>query len=347
MRAAIYTGPGAVEITRRDDPRPGADDDVIIRVERCGICGSDLRALAVPHEMEYEPGVVIGHEFVGEVVHAAAGADVPLGSRVAVLPNLPCRRCHYCRTGRVNLCAGFTHLGAMRDGGAAELAAVPTGALHRIPDGLDWETAALAEPLACVLNGTRRARLHPGTPALILGAGPIGLLFLMVARLAGAGPILVSEPHEQRREWALRCGADIVCDPGAEALSEVIADATGGLGVEVAIDAVGSLLSDGISSVRSGGQVLVFGLNFRAHSSVSPAEIASRELSIEGVYIANGTFPLALDLLDAHAAAFRELITHRLPLEAFWHGIDAMRDGSGMKVMLEPANHEHHQEKTR
>jgi L-iditol 2-dehydrogenase len=101
----------------------------------------------------------------------------------------------------------------MRDGGGAELAAVPAQMLHPISDVLDYETAALAEPLACVLNGTRRARLHPGTPTLILGAGPIGLLFLIVARLAGAHPIVVSEPHAQRREHARRFGADVVCDP--------------------------------------------------------------------------------------------------------------------------------------
>jgi (R,R)-butanediol dehydrogenase / meso-butanediol dehydrogenase / diacetyl reductase len=339
VKAAVYTGPGSVEVTTVPDASPTSDDDVIVRVERCGICGSDLRALAVPPEMEYEPGVVVGHEFVGEVVDARRRAGIRAGDRVAVLPNIPCGRCHYCRAGRVNLCTDFTHLGAMRDGGAAELAAAPASMLHALPESLDWETAALTEPLACVLNGTRRANLHPGAPALILGAGPIGLLFLAVARLAGAGPIIVSEPHAERRAWAARHGADVVCDPAAESIADVVADATGGLGVEVAIDAVGSLLTDAVAAVRKGGRALVFGLNFRARATLSPADIASREVAIEGVYIASGTFPLALDLLAGHPETFRPLITHRLPLDAFWDGIAAMRDGSAMKVMLEPANH--------
>jgi (R,R)-butanediol dehydrogenase / meso-butanediol dehydrogenase / diacetyl reductase len=338
VRAAVYTGPGAVEVTTVPDATPGASDEVVVRVERCGICGSDLRALAVPPEMDYEPGVVIGHEFVGEVVDARGQAGVREGDRVAVLPNIPCRRCHYCRAGRVNLCTDFTHLGAMRDGGAAELASVPANMLHALPEGLDWETAALTEPLACVLNGTRRAGFHPGAPTLILGAGPIGLLFLAVARLAGAGPIVVSEPHAERRAWAARHGADVVCDPTSEPLEEVVAEATEGIGAEIAIDAVGSLLGDAVAAVRKGGRVLVFGLNFRAQATLSPADIASREVTIEGVYIANGTFPLALSLLDAHPETFRPLITHRLELDAFWQGIEAMRDGSGMKVILDPTN---------
>jgi (R,R)-butanediol dehydrogenase / meso-butanediol dehydrogenase / diacetyl reductase len=339
MKAAVYTGPGAVEVTTVPDASPASADDVIVRVERCGICGSDLRALAVPPEMDYEPGVVVGHEFVGEVVDARGNAGVYLGDRVAVLPNIPCRRCHYCRVGRANLCTGFTHLGAMRDGGAAELAAVPAAMLHTLPGSLDWETAALTEPLACVLNGTRRAGLHPGTATLILGAGPIGLLFLAVARLAGAGPIVVSEPHPGRRAAAARHGADLVVDPTTESLADRVAQATDGIGVDVAIDAVGSLLADAVAAVRKGGRALVFGLNFRAQATLSPADIASREVAIEGVYIANGTFPLALELLAAHPAIFRPLITHRLPLDAFWDGIEAMREGSAMKVMLEPANH--------
>jgi (R,R)-butanediol dehydrogenase / meso-butanediol dehydrogenase / diacetyl reductase len=338
VRAAVYTAPGKVDITTVPDATPVGSDDVVVRVERCGICGSDLRALAVPPEMDYEPGVVIGHEFVGEVVDARGQAGVRDGDRVAVLPNIPCRRCHYCRAGRVNLCTDFTHLGAMRDGGAAQLAAVPAGMLHALPEGLDWETAALTEPLACVLNGTRRAGFHPGAPTLILGAGPIGLLFLAVAKLAGAGPIVVSEPHAERRAWAARQGADVVCDPTSEPLAEVVAHATEGIGAEIAIDAVGSLLGDAVAAVRKGGRVLVFGLNFRAQATLSPADIASREVTIEGVYIANGTFPLALRLLDAHPETFRSLITHRLELDAFWQGIEAMRDGSGMKVILDPTH---------
>jgi (R,R)-butanediol dehydrogenase / meso-butanediol dehydrogenase / diacetyl reductase len=335
VRAAVYTGPGAVEVTSVPDAIPYGNDDVLVRVERCGICGSDLRALAVPPEMDYEPGVVVGHEFVGEVVDARGQAGISQGDRVAVLPNIPCGRCHYCRAGRVNLCTDFTHLGAMRDGGAAELAAVPAAMLHALPDALDWETAALTEPLACVLNGTRRAGLHPGAPTLILGAGPIGLLFLAVAKLAGAGPIVVSEPHPERRVWAARHGADIVCDPATEPLDEVVGAATDGVGAQIAIDAVGSLLTDAVAGVRKGGRVLVFGLDWRA---LAPADIASREVTIEGIYIANGTFPLALRLLDAHPETFRPLITHHLALESFWQGIEAMRDGSGMKVILDP-NH--------
>jgi 2-desacetyl-2-hydroxyethyl bacteriochlorophyllide A dehydrogenase len=341
MKAAVYTGPGSVEISTVPDPIPVDAGDVIVRIERCGICGSDLRALAVPPELDYQSGVVIGHEFVGEVVDGCGASGVRQGERVAVLPNIPCRRCHYCRNGRVNLCTNFTHLGSMRDGGAAEFAAVPAEMLHHVPEGLDWEVAALTEPLACVLNGVHRARFHHGMPTLVLGAGPIGLLFLAVARLAGAAPIIVSEPQSDRRSWAARLGADIVCDPKAQPLKEVIANATDGIGVEVAIDAVGTLLPDAVSVVQKGGRVLVFGLNFRAEALLSPAEIASREIVIEGVYIANGTFPRALSLLAERPEIFRPLITHRLPLDDFWEGVRAMQRGSAVKVILDPTLSHH------
>jgi 2-desacetyl-2-hydroxyethyl bacteriochlorophyllide A dehydrogenase len=335
MRAAVYVSEGTVELTTVPDPTPQGDD-VVVKVAACGICGSDLRALTVPPEMPCQPQTIMGHEFVGTVVHAPESSRVEMGARVAVLPNIPCRRCAFCRAGKVNLCSNFVHLGAMRDGGAAELCAVPPDMVFTIDDGLDWATAALAEPLACVLNGSRRANWQPGTSTLILGAGPIGLLFLVMARLAGAAPIIVSEPHPGRREWATRMGASIVIDPVSESVRTAVDDATGGLGVEVVVDAVGSLLDSGIGAVRPGGNVLVFGLNQRAAVTVRPADIASREIGIHCVYIANGTFPLALELLTRHPEAFNPLITHQLPLEEFWTGIETMRSGDGVKVLLQP-----------
>src|SRR5262249_45221317 len=153
-----------------DVPEPAltSEDNVLVRVEACGICGSDLRAVVVPPQMEYKPGTIIGHEFVGEVVAAEADTGVDTGQRVVVLPNIPCRRCWYCRTGQVNLCENFLHIGCFRPGGAAELCAVPADMVHRVPDGLPPEIAALTEPLACVLNGSLKAGWHPGTSAVIL-----------------------------------------------------------------------------------------------------------------------------------------------------------------------------------
>lgn len=335
MKAAVFVGEGRVEVTDVPYPSPSRSNEVIMRVAACGLCGSDLRALAVPPEMEYDHGTIIGHEFAGEIVEAGHDTGFDVGELVAVLPNIPCRRCDYCRVGLMNLCEHFTHIGSMRDGGAAEYCAVPADMVHPLPVGLDAQLASLAEPLACVLNGSLRAGWHPGRSALILGAGPIGLLFLLLARAAGASPIIVSEPAPTRADWARRLGADEVVNPLTDDVASAV-HAEVRIGVDVAIDAVGSLLAEAIASVRKGGRVLVIGLNERATATLAEADLAYREVTIEGVYIAKGTFPLALTLLAQGEIPFDDLITHRLGLDEFETAIAAMRAGDAVKPILLP-----------
>ena len=132
---------------------------------------------------------------------------------MVVVPNYPCRQCASCKSGLINLCDNFEHIGSHSDGGLAEWLWVPEEFLHAVPAGLDPYVAALAEPLSCVLNGTTRASWGPAEPVVILGAGPIGLLFLAVAKLSGAGPVIVSEPNPARAALARDVGADYVVDP--------------------------------------------------------------------------------------------------------------------------------------
>jgi 2-desacetyl-2-hydroxyethyl bacteriochlorophyllide A dehydrogenase len=336
VRAAVFASEGVVEV--RDVPRPeiSRPDDVLIRVDVCGICGSDVRALSVPPQMEFARGVVMGHEFAGEIVDAGPDAQSLIGQRVVVLPNINCGQCAYCKAAQVHHCEAFEHLGATRDGAFAELCVVPAQFTYPIPDDLDSDTAALAEPLACVLNGTTRAGWHPGVPVVVLGAGPIGLLFVMLARAAGVHPLVVSEPMPERAEWARRVGADVVIDPTEESLVDAVRKRTGGIGAAVVVDAVGSLLPDALACLRKGGRALIFGLDHRARCSISPSDVASRELAIEGVYITNGTFPLALDLLASRSEEFAQLITDRLELADVGAGVDAMRAGKSVKVLVKP-----------
>ena len=206
MKAVVFAGNGMLDLQELPDPRPEGPDDVVIRVAANGICGSDLRALTTPPQMVYDEGVVIGHEFVGEV--SAVGSEVTgvaVGQRVTAVPNINCQVCWYCRSGHLNLCESFVHLGSMRNGGAADYVVVPERMIVPVPDSLSDEMATLAEPLACVLNGTRAAGVHPGETVLILGAGPIGLLYQMIFKAAGA-QVIVSEPGSMRRRVA-RVGA--------------------------------------------------------------------------------------------------------------------------------------------
>jgi threonine dehydrogenase-like Zn-dependent dehydrogenase len=335
MKAAIFEGDGKVSVIDRPEPSAERPDDVVIRIAANGLCGSDLRAFTTPPQMAYDEGVVVGHEFSGTV--AEVGSDVRSvaeGTRVVAIPNINCQVCWYCRSGHTNLCESFVHIGSMRDGGAAEYCVVPERMVLEIPDSVDDDLATLTEPLACVLNGTRSAGAQPGDTVLILGGGPIGLLYLLLMKAAGAR-VIVSEPSPKRAEAARDLGADEVVNPQDTPLSEAIAALTA-RGADLAVDTVGMLLSDAVGSVRKGGRVLVFGLNDRARAELGEADLSYRELSIEGVYIAKGTFPLALTLLERNELGFERLITHRLELDRFWDAVELARSGEAIKAIVAP-----------
>jgi threonine dehydrogenase-like Zn-dependent dehydrogenase len=336
MRAAIFEGNGRVAIAERADPKVSRPDDVLIRIAANGLCGSDLRALATPPEMVYDEGVILGHEFSGTIEDVGDEVMLEPGARVVVHPNIWCQTCWYCRSGHTNLCDRFVHIGSMRDGGAAELCVVPERMVYRVPDELAFDVAALAEPLACVLNGTKQASIHPGESVLILGGGPIGLLYLILLKAAGASPLIVSEPTPHRARWARDLGADEVVDPRATNVQDVARELTEGRGVDVAVDSVGALLPDAVASVRKAGRVLVFGLNERIEAVIRPVDLVYREISISGVYIARGTFPLAVTLLTENKLGLDRLVTHRLELERFDEAIELLRTGEAVKALVVP-----------
>jgi threonine dehydrogenase-like Zn-dependent dehydrogenase len=336
MRAAVFEGNGKVAITERPDPAVKRPDDVLIRIAANGLCGSDLRALATPPEMVYDQGVIVGHEFSGTIVDVGEEVSLEPGAHVVVHPNIWCQTCWYCRSGHTNLCDRFVHIGSMRDGGAAELCVVPERMVYRVPNEMAFELAALAEPLACVLNGTKQAAVHPGEGVLILGGGPIGLLYLILLKAAGASPLIVSEPAPNRAKWARDLGADEVINPRAMDVKDAVRELTAGRGADVAVDSVGALLSDAVASVRKAGRVLVFGLNERIETVIHPADLVYREITISGVYIARGTFPLAVTLLSENKLGFERLVTHRHQLEQFDEAIELLRTGEAVKALVVP-----------
>jgi len=333
MKAAVFVGEGKVEIENRAKPAVEKGDDVIVKVAANGLCGSDLRAFETPPQMIYENGVIVGHEFTGTV--SEIGDEVTAfdqGERVVAAPAINCQVCWYCQSGHVNLCENFTHIGGMVDGGAAEYARLPERALLHVPDSIPDDLATLTEPLACVLNGTRRAAVHPGETVLVLGGGPIGLLYLLMFKAAGA-TVIVSEPAAHRAKTAEELGADHVIDPMGGDLPEAVREILP-RGVDLAVDTVGLLLVDAMNSVRKGGRVLVFGLNDLARAEIGEAAISYGEVKIEGVYIAKGTFPLALQLLERNEFGFDRLITHQLEIDRFWEAVELSRSGEAVKALI-------------
>jgi len=315
MKAVIFHSPQSVELSERSAPQPRSDRDNLLRVIACGLCGSDLRAMTDSAQMACTPNTVMGHEIVGRIEIPAPGSGFAEGDVVVVVPNIPCRVCFNCKRGLINLCDNFEHIGSHTDGGLAEQLWAATELLHRVPEGLDPQVAALAEPLACVLNGTTRASWRAGEPVVVLGGGPIGLLFAAVAKLSGAAPLVVSEPSEVRRRLALEMGADHVVDPTAPGATEQIAELVGGHGAPVVMDTLGTLLSTALQVVAKGGEIFVFGVNHAAAITIAPAVIVDKEVSIHGVFIAKGTFPLALQLLADHSQLFAKVVSDRILID--------------------------------
>lgn len=335
MKAAYYEKKGVFDVRDLPVPQIQKPDDILIKVEAVSICGTDVRALAEPAVYEFHEGIVVGHECVAIVEETGAGVTaVKPGDRVVVHPNIGCGNCYYCRTGKINLCADFQHLGDFVDGVMAEYAVVPERQAYIINHNLPAHIACLAEPLACVLNGTTTVRIHPGETALVLGAGPIGLLFAMIYKAAGA-TVVVSDIAGNRGKLALEMGADYYINPQQENLAERVRELTGGIGADIVTDAVGVLLEDGIKNVKKGGDVLVFGLNSVATSTIHPAEVVMNEIKVHGTYIAKGTFPLAVQILENEILPLEKIVTHRLPIEEVKKGLQLMKSGEGAKVIIE------------
>jgi threonine dehydrogenase-like Zn-dependent dehydrogenase len=333
MRAAIFEGEGRVNITSKPDPSIVNSDDVIIGVAGNGICGSDIGALAVPPRIKYTVGIVIGHETVGTVVEVGPTSDLKPGDRVVVHPNIYCGRCWYCQTGQRNLCGDQQIVGENIDGGTAEFLLVPTDRAYKLPDELPFDRAILAEPLGCVLNGTHKARIHPGESLVLFGAGPIGSLYFMTLKARGAYPVIVAEPAEHRRKAALELGADVVIDPTSEDVQEKVMEATGGLGADVVIDTVGSLAPLGIEIIRKGGRVLIFGVNLTARET-SFIRVVAKEAKIEGILDAADHLALAIRLLTQNRIPYGRLVTSRFGLDDFDRAVDGARHGEILKPVV-------------
>jgi threonine dehydrogenase-like Zn-dependent dehydrogenase len=334
IRAAVFVRAGTVELQTR--PRPVLADpaDVLLRVEACGICGTDLHILEDPPAHPATQGVVLGHEMVGRVVQTGPQAlGLAVGDRVVVSPNLSCGSCTQCKRGLFSACENFSTVGIFRDGALADLVAVPARACHVISPDLPRRTAALAEPLSCVLNGVQQAEPRPGQVAVVLGAGAIGLLFLATLRQAGVRCVVV-EPSAPRRQAAERMGAWRVLDPGSQDVTAEVLALTRD-GVDLAVDAVGSLLPTALDLVRPRGRVLLFGMNSRARGEIAQNLITRKELVVLGTYVGDFTFPDAVRLLESGLLDLDPVISHWVPLDRLHEGLAALADGSAVKVVVD------------
>ena len=330
MIAAVVERPGKVGIERVEDPTPGPRE-VLVRVEACGICGTDLHIL----DGELPPvryPIVPGHELCGEVVAVGQGIeDLRVGDFVAVDPNLPCRHCRMCQAGRDNLCLNYDAIGVTRAGGCAELVAAPAANAFLLPPDLPRAWGTLVEPLSCAVHGFDRLGVRLADRYLIYGAGTMGLLMAQLARRAGAASVDVVDVQAGRLPVAERLGADRAAT-SADELDRP-------QGWEVVIDATGvvAAIEDGLGRVAPGGTFLLFGVTpAAATAAFSPFRVYNEEVTVIGSMAVLHSFARARDLLVAGAIDAAAMITHRVPLDSYEAAVATFRSGAGLKIQVTP-----------
>jgi L-iditol 2-dehydrogenase len=352
VRAAVMTGVGAVAVEER--PEPGLDsngDGAVLRVESCGICGTDARTF-FNGDPRAEPPWVLGHEAVGTLAEVGGGARLPAGvergDRVFLGSILTCGECRPCLEGRQNLCVQHGLYGYSPFPGAyAEYAPVPAIALknlYPLPPELPSDLATTADPFACALNGIEIADIRIGDTLVILGAGPIGCVQALMGRSAGAGRILLGDVSEGRRALAAEVVGDVVdeiFDPGADNGAAFVEEATGGAGAERVIVAAPAQPAQqaALRMAGPGGRVVYFA-GLPKHSPTvdfDANEMHYKELAVLGAYGATPRqYRITLRWLERHAARAERIVTHVLPLDRIGEGFAAIKSGAGLKVVIRP-----------
>jgi L-iditol 2-dehydrogenase len=345
MRAARLYAPRTIRYDDVPVPEPG-DAEVLVRVGAIGLCGSDLHYFCDGHigtSVASEP-LVLGHEFAGTVEAVGQGVHgVCVGDRVAVDPAIPCGRCEVCLEGHPNICPSVRFAGTPpTDGALRELLAWPAQQVFRLPDGMRLDTGAALETLGVCLHALNLSHLRLADRVAVLGVGPIGLLIVRLARLAGAAEIFVTDPNPKRLAAARRLGADDTIQVG---VGDPVADVmrlTGGRGVDLSFEAAGALETpqQGIDMLRPGGTLVLVGICPEDRIPLAASASRRKGVTIKLSRRMKHVYPRTIALVERGMVDLQQIITHHYPLEqtakAFEHLAQA--DTDALKIIIQPSN---------
>jgi (R,R)-butanediol dehydrogenase/meso-butanediol dehydrogenase/diacetyl reductase len=342
MKAAIFDGQSHVII--KDEPMPElCSGEALIKVKYVGICGSDIAIYTGKNHRAKLP-VIPGHEIVGEIVklkvNQAKNQDsgFQIGERIAVLPTLACERCELCTGGKRHLCRSIHFIGIQTNGGYAEYAKIPINNLYHLPNGLSFEKAVLAEPLAVAIHAVRMAQVDIGDTALVMGAGPIGLLVAMIAKLSGCFKVIISEISPSRIELAQSLGFTTV-DMSKDISGRQLSSLTDGKGFDLIFECVGhpSTVSQMIEQGKPEAQLIVVGA-FKEPPAFDLFMMSRKEQRLVATWTyTRDDFAKAINYLDGSDTHFERVISHFIELEQTSQAIEMVRNAKdSMKVILKP-----------
>jgi L-iditol 2-dehydrogenase len=344
MKALLLRAYDHFEMTDRPRPVPGSGE-VLVRIEACGICGSDVHGFDGSSGRRIPP-IVMGHEAAGTVAEIGPGvAGFQPGDRITFDSTISCGECPYCLRGESNLCDRRNAFGVScddyrRDGAFAEYLTVPQRICYRLPNTLSFAEAAMLEPVSVALHAVAVSQLRGGETALVIGAGMIGLLTLQAARAAGCRRIFIADIDNTRLDLARNLGATEAISSTGAALARTCRELTGGHGVDIVFEAVGrsETVAAAVDCTRKGGAITLIG-NIDPEVMLPLQKVVSRQIRLQGTAASCGEYPRAIELLTDGAIRVKPLITAVAPLEdgPSWFQRLHAREPNLMKVVLTPS----------
>ena len=354
MQAVVCHGPKDYRLQKIARPSPRLNE-LLIRIAACGICASDCKchsgaAMFWGGEGQpswVKPPVVPGHEFFGYVVEAGEHGEqhfgVQVGDRIIAEQIVPCDKCRFCTSGKYWMCEVHNIFGFQRevaDGGMADYMRIPpTARVHKIPESISLEDAAIIEPLACAIHTVNRGGMELDDVVVIAGAGPLGLMMMQIAALKTPKKLVVIDLVPERLALAKQFGADVVIDPSREDALAVIHGLTEGYGCDVYIETTGvpAGVTQGLNLIRKLGRFVEFSV-FGKETSADWSIIGDRkELDVRGAHLGPYCYPIAIDLLERGLVTSKGIVTHGFALEDWEQAFALANSLDSIKVLLKPS----------
>lgn len=345
MKALLLSQYKQLDYVDFPDPEYGPDD-LLIKVQACGICGSDIHGYDGSTGRRVPP-LIMGHEASGDVVAVGANVkDFKSGDRVTFDSMISCGRCKFCTAGQINLCDNRQVMGVSpgdyrRHGAFADYVVVPRHIAFRLPDAISYVHAAMVEPVSVVVHATNLAPKKLGQTAVVVGTGMIGLLAVQALKAAGYSRVFAIDLEDRKLETARQLGADAVVNPKNTDAAKAIQDLTGGRGADLAMECVGATapVQTAIACVRKGGAVTLVG-NITPKIELNLQSVVTREIALYGSCASAGEYPECLDLISRGVIKVDPIISAMAPLNegASWFERLYGHDPELMKVILKPVN---------